>query len=257
MRPFFRHYGAKYRLSRLLPEPTHKTIIEPFAGSACYSVMHGAGKDVILCDIDPQTAAIWQWLITASVSDIMALPPTLEEIKDVRLIDAPEPARWLVQRWLTPQGGRSHTYPPPSCVELSKRPCKRNVFWGKGIRQRIAEQIPLIRHWRIECAEWESVCGPKATYIFDPPYQLNNGSYDKNTYGKGSIKNVDFDELARVCKSLDGQVIVHEQEGATWLPFVTLRERAMTGCRKEGRVKTRHEVVWISDSGQRQGRLFC
>jgi len=255
MRPFFRHYGAKYRLSRLLPEPTHKTIIEPFAGSACYSVMHGAGKDVILCDIDPQTAAIWQWLITASVSDIMALPPTLEEIKDVRLIDAPEPARWLVQTWLTPQGTRSHTRAPPSCLKLAQR--HPSSFWGREIQKRIAEQVPLIRHWQVECAEWKSVCRYKATYVFDPPYHKNVNSYANNTYGKGSIKNVDFEELANVCKSLDGQVIVHEQEGATWLPFVTLREKAMTGYRKEGKAKMRHEVVWISDSTQRQGRLFC
>jgi hypothetical protein len=218
--------------------------------------MHGAGKDVILCDIDPQTAAIWQWLITASVSDIMALPPTLEEIKDVRLLDAPEPARWLVQRWLGLQGSRSQFRSPPSCIELAKQPDKRNCFWGNGIRQRIAEQVPLIRHWRVECAEWQSVCGPKATYVFDPPYQSNDGSYANNTYGKGGIKNVDFQELAEVCKSLDGQVIVHEQEGATWLPFVTLREKAMTGYRKEEKAKMRHEVVWISDSTQRQGKLF-
>ena len=176
----------------------------------------------------------------------------------MRLIDAPEPAKWLIQRWLTPQGGRSNFYAPPSCIEMSKQPDKRSSLWGTAIRKRISEQIPLIRHWRVECAEWQSVCGPTATYVFDPPYQSNDGSYVSNTYGKGSIKNVDFDELASVCKSLDGQVMVHEQYGATWLPFVTLREKAMTGCHKEaGKAKTRHEVVWISDSGQRQVKLFC
>lgn len=101
------------------------------------------------------------------------------------------------------------------------------------------------------------MCGATATYIFDPPYKHNKEANATGAYGLGVASSVDFGRIADIAKNLSGQVIVHEQEGATWLPFVTLTEKAITGHRKDGKAKMRHEVVWISDSTQRQGRLFC
>ena len=246
LRPFFKHYGAKYQLSSLLPAPRYKHIVEPFAGSACYSLLYGAGRDVTLCEIDPQTAAIWRWLVAAAPSDVLALPGKLEEIEDVRTIDAPEPARWLVQRWMTPQGSRSNFRAPPSALALAATAGHETSFWGVGIRQRVASQLPHIRHWRIVEGHWEDVCAGEATYIFDPPYQHNKGS-TCGVYGKGAALP-DFGRLAAVVRSLPGQIIVHEQEGADWLPFWGLKGDAMTGRASTvaGR-KRRHEVVWMNN----------
>jgi hypothetical protein len=203
---------------------------------------------VTLCDIDPQTAAIWRWLVAASPSDVLALPGTLEEIKDVRTIDAPEPARLLVQRWLTPQGSRSNFRASPSAITFAATPGHETSFWGVGIRQRIASQLPYIRHWRIVEGHWEDVCAGEATYIFDPPYQHNASANTKNTYGKGIASMLDFSRLAAVARSLPGQVIVHEQKGADWLPFWSLKADAMTGRAPTGAGrKQQHEVVWMNN----------
>jgi len=38
LRPFWRYYGGKFRAAPRYPTPTHKTIVEPFAGAAGYSL---------------------------------------------------------------------------------------------------------------------------------------------------------------------------------------------------------------------------
>lgn len=40
LHPFFPYYGSKWSLGPLYPAPRHDRIIEPFAGSACYSLHH-------------------------------------------------------------------------------------------------------------------------------------------------------------------------------------------------------------------------
>lgn len=253
MRPFFKHFGAKYRLSSKLPPPRYKTIIEPFAGSACYSTMYGENRDVVLCDLDPQTAAIWKYLIQATPSDIMALPGALKEITDIRKMGLSEPEQLLLQRWMTPQGSRSNYFPPKSCLKLMEDRTKASSFWGKEIRDRIAHQVSKIKHWTIVCDEWKTVCGDTATYLFDPPYQKNKHS---GVYGKGKNNQVDFNELADACMCLPGQIIVHEQSGADWLPFETLESNALTGARQKTSTKRQHEVVFIKDNAPVQQRLF-
>ncbi len=38
----FAYYGAKHGLAPKYPRPQHRVIVEPFAGSAAYSVHHAA-----------------------------------------------------------------------------------------------------------------------------------------------------------------------------------------------------------------------
>lgn len=49
---------------------------------------------------------------------------------------------------------------------------------------------------------------------------------------------MDFDALATWCRSRTGQVIVCEQQGATWLPFTPLAD----ALNSQGKIKT--EVIW-------------
>jgi site-specific DNA-adenine methylase len=49
LRPFFTYTGGKYRLAPRYPEPRHNLIIEPFAGSAGYSLRHPE-REVLLID---------------------------------------------------------------------------------------------------------------------------------------------------------------------------------------------------------------
>lgn len=57
MRPFFKRYGSKWRLSsKLFAPPPGLVIVEPFAGAAGYSTLYGAGRTVVLVDTDQKVA---------------------------------------------------------------------------------------------------------------------------------------------------------------------------------------------------------
>lgn len=40
LKPFFTYFGGKYRIAPRYPKPQYNTIIEPFAGSAGYSLRY-------------------------------------------------------------------------------------------------------------------------------------------------------------------------------------------------------------------------
>jgi site-specific DNA-adenine methylase len=99
LRPFFSYYGSKWRDSpRLYPKPLYKTIIEPFAGSAGYSLRYPE-HDVLLVDADPVIAGVWKYLIAADESEILGLPD-VKEGQRVSDLDIPEQAKWLIGFWL-------------------------------------------------------------------------------------------------------------------------------------------------------------
>ena len=61
MKPFFSYYGSKHRLCQqgFYPPPkVGNIVIEPFAGSATYSVYHES-EHAILIDKDPVIANRW------------------------------------------------------------------------------------------------------------------------------------------------------------------------------------------------------
>ena len=60
----FSYYGRKRLLAHYYAEPQHDLIVEPFAGSAGYS-LHGNRwrKDVLLLDRDTRLVGVWEWLI--------------------------------------------------------------------------------------------------------------------------------------------------------------------------------------------------
>ncbi len=57
IRPFFSYFGAKWRLAPRYPAPAHRTIVEPFAGSAGYACRYPDHR-VILVERDPVIAAL-------------------------------------------------------------------------------------------------------------------------------------------------------------------------------------------------------
>lgn len=98
MRPFFPYYGAKWMLAPKYPAPAGRTVIEPFAGSAAYSVRHDVQRAVLL-DAGPVLAGVWSPLIGASQREILALPDLANE---QRVADLPlcQEARDFVGFWL-------------------------------------------------------------------------------------------------------------------------------------------------------------
>jgi hypothetical protein len=231
LRPFFGFYGGKWRdTPRNYPPPQHHEIVEPFAGSAGYSVRHGASHAVVLCDKDPVIAGVWKYLIGVSPAEILMLPdvPLGGTVDD---LDVCQEARWLIGFWLN-RGAARPCKRPSKWMREGVRP---GSFWGDRVRQRIASQVTSIRHWRVFNRDYRE-CGvsQSATWFIDPPYREAGKHY---AYGSDAI---DFEDLGRWCQSRPGQTIVCEGPGADWLPFKTVGSVKTTRAGKRAT-----ERVWL------------
>jgi site-specific DNA-adenine methylase len=244
MRPFFKHFGGKWRLSGKVPPPEHDTIIEPFAGGAGYSVRYGAGKRVILIDADADTVSIWRWLIAASEADVLALPVDEVAVKvEIRGLGLDHEPVLLIQRWLTPSGSRSTWSRPPSGVYDPGSRVGPGSLWTDTTKRRIASQLHQIRDWQVIHGDYRDAPDIAATWHIDPPYIDNKTGHSE--YGTPML---DYQELGAWCKTRRGQVMVHEQHGAEWLQFETLNAKAQTsGQKKNGKAKRAHEVWWRNE----------
>lgn len=239
LRPFFSFYGSKWRnVSKRYPRPFHRTIVEPFAGSAGYS-LHYPSNRVILYEIDPIIASVWTYLVRVKSSEILSIP-NLDLDGTVDDLHVCEEAKWLVGLWLC-RASRGPRKSPSKWMRDGNRP---GSFWGDHIRTRIAYQLEKIRHWEVHNCSYS--CGPEvgvATWFIDPPYQ-STGRYYR--FGSDSI---DYSALADWCESRRGQTIVCEAEGADWLPF---RRLARFRTARVGRYS--NEVYWLNSFKRRDLR---
>lgn len=219
LKPFFSYYGAKHAFSSLYPVPRHATIYEPFAGSAAYSC-RWFERRVILFELDPCVAGVWDFLIKATVSEIQRLPIVVDDVDALRI---PIEARWLIGFWLA--RGRMHPAKTPSAwMRVGDDP---QSFWGEIVRSRIAAQVDSIRHWKIQQADYRTAPRRKATWFIDPPYSIKGRHY--------RCWKIDYPRLAKWCLERAGQLIVCETVGASWLPFSSLATvSTMRGKRRRG-----------------------
>ena len=153
MRPFFTYYGGKWSMARRYAPVRHELIIEPFAGSAGFSVRHEAPR-AVLCDVNPQVAEVWRYLIATPADEIRALPLLLpgQDVADLPLC---QEARWLIG-WNLSKGAES---PRRTLSAWGRVPKYASQFWGERVRERIASQVDLIRAGRL-CMETShsSIC---------------------------------------------------------------------------------------------------
>ena len=233
LRPFFYFFGSKYRLAPTYPEPALGTIVEPFAGSAGYSVRHHT-RNVVLADADPVIAGLWEFLIRASRREILRIPAHVYHVSEVR---GPQEVRWLVGFWLN----HPSAYPREVISARSIKHTSKFGTWGPAARQRVADQVGEIRHWKVRRGSYETLPALLATWFVDPPY-VHEGRH----YRYGSDK-IDYSALGRWCLSRRGQVMVCENLGADWLPFRGHR-LAMASVRKSGLARYSHEVIWTRDA---------
>lgn len=236
VRPFFGYFGGKWRDAlRNYPAPIHNTIVEPFAGAAGYALRYHTRK-VVLCEKDETIAGVWQYLIKVSASEIRAIPnlPAEGTVDDLKVC---QEARWLVGLWLN----RAASRPRRSPSRWMRDGIRPGSFWGERVRETIASQVDLIRHWRLHHGDYAGapVAGP-ATWFIDPPYQEAGRHYHHGS------ADLDYVQLARWCRSRAGQVIVCENQGAAWLPFEPVGDVKTT---RAGRRSV--EVVWRKDDASR------
>lgn len=221
MKPFFTYYGGKYRIAPHYPAPKHKTIIEPFAGAAGYSVRHYT-HDVILVDASPIICGTWDYLISASQEEILNLPDIPHDLT-VDDFDLIQEQRWLIGFWLN----KASTGPRKSPGLWMRQGTRPNSHWGPAIRARLANQVEKIRHWKVIQGDYSASPSTEATWFIDPPYQKQGVLYPK--------KVDSFAELGSWCLERSGQVIVCEAEGADWLPFEPFREHKTVEGKRGGK----------------------
>jgi hypothetical protein len=231
LRPFFGYYGGKWRdATKHYPRPEFTTIVEPFAGSAGYSLRY-PHRTVLLCEADPIIADIWRYLIRVNPKEILSIPdvPHDGSIDDLHLC---QEASWLVGFWLN-RGTAGPRKRPSKWMRDGIRP---GSFWGDRVRRTIASQVRHIRHWKIfNCDFSNSPVPTAATWFIDPPYQKAGSHY------KFGSSEIDYSELGVWCRSRVGQVIACENAGATWLPFRPLATVKTTRAAQRSK-----EVYWLS-----------
>ena len=83
LKPFWSYYGAKYNIAHHYPCPQHDIIVEPFAGSAQYSLLHYK-RDVRLYDLDENICMVWDYLLHAKESQLRGLTLDFEHIYDLK-----------------------------------------------------------------------------------------------------------------------------------------------------------------------------
>lgn len=237
LRPFFGYFGSKWQLAPRYPAPAQPTIVEPFAGAAGYST-RWPDRRVVLCDLDPVVAGLWQYLIRASEAEVLAIPD-LPEGGTVADMGLPQEQAWLVGFWVNRGQVAPRNRPSRWMRDYRGMPRYDGNFWGPQVRERVARQLAAIRHWEAHCCDYRDcpVAG-RATRFVDPPYQETGGRY---TYGTDCL---DHAELGRWCRRQEGLTIACEAEGADWLPFRpvgTMKTQSRNG-------KRRAEVAWAQSN---------
>lgn len=205
----FGYYGSKSKLVHYYPKPKHNIIIEPFAGSARYSLLHYQ-YDVTLIDKYDVVTNIWKWLQQCNENDILKLPipkqgDDLRKIKSLTEIERSFLGFFIATGQAKPNNIVTKMEGvKPESIKRSLNKCALQLF--------------KIKHWKIINGSYEDHENINATWFIDPPYQ-----YGGEHQYKFNNKLIDFNELAKWCKSRNGQVIVCENIKADWLPFTPIK----------------------------------
>lgn len=102
----------------------------------------------------------------------------------------------------------------------------------RKLKKTAIQNLEKIKHWKIMSKDYRRIPNIEATWFIDPPYQ-----YPKSKY---KFHKLNYEELADWCKSRKGQVIVSENEKATWMDFKFLTTY-------QGMAGKQIETIWTND----------
>lgn len=200
------YYGRKSKIIDKYPNPQFDIIIEPFAGTAVYSLhKDNWKKQVILIDKYDVIINLWHYLQQAKPDDILKLPELKygDNLDNYNQLCKEE--KYLIGFCIN--GGSANP----------KKKVQKYSTWNEKTKYYIASNLHKIKHWDIRLGdydEFEDINYLTATWFIDPPYQYG-GKYYKYQIS-------DYNKLAEYCKSRKGQVIVCENTKANWLDFKPL-----------------------------------
>ena len=213
MKPFFSYFGSKYRLAKFYPSPLPDVpIVEPFAGSAAYSVYYNAPK-AILYDVNPCICGIWDYLIKVSPVEVMALPDRV--VESTEEVKAPQAARDLIGFWLAKARGAPAKKIGPWARDYYSD--TRAHVWGPAVKVRLASQVEKIRGWQIIQGSFDTCPDIRATWFIDPPYVTTA----RKTY---VFNKINYLELAAFSYSRRGMALNCDDISAPYLPFLPFHE---------------------------------
>lgn len=202
----FSYYGSKSKIVDYYPLPKHKKIIEPFAGSARYSLKYWQ-NDVLLVDKYERIINIWKYLQEATIKDIEKLPILKkgETLNDFIFLCKEEKdlLGFMIQAGVNA--------PRLTCTEAGVRN-------QKTAKKNIIRDLHKIKHWTIKHGSFEELQNEEATWFIDPPYQFGGNYYIVNN------KSIDYRQLGEWCKGRNGQIIVCENSKADWMDFKELKK---------------------------------
>lgn len=201
----FYFYGRKFKIGNKYPRPKYNTIIEPFAGSAAYSMLY-SNNNIILNDLDDKIYKTWKYLISVSTKEIMSLPILQkgQSLNDPEFNHLRDEQKYLIGFYLNPGSSSPKKSPGNYCA------------WNEKNKKILIDNIEKVRHWNINNKDYKDIDNVEATWFIDPPYQKQGKWY------KHGNKDINYKELGEWCLSRKGQVIVCENIDADWLPFEEL-----------------------------------
>ena len=244
----FRYFGSKWQMARHYGRPRRDLVIEPFAGSACYST-YWSWPNVALFDINDEVCGIWDYLINCSENDIKRLPDWIDRCG--QLFEYSLPEERLMARWIwygmnvvTPKTSRLKSYHKFRDAMVnggSEEETIRNgaTFWCPAVKNRIIKQKEFIRSWTVDCCSYKKIPDLNGHWHIDPPYI---SSFKKYAYG--SLNHLDYKHLAQWAQEREDAVDVCEEQGAKWLPFKPLQRN------KNLKNKYYLEVFWRKDRAE-------
>jgi len=201
----FSYYGSKSKIVQYYPKPRFDKIIEPFAGSARYS-LKWFDRDVLLVDMYSNVVDTWNWLKKCSKKDILGLPRLRggDDIRNIKLSNE----EFIFLSFACSAGSATPRYTVSKFGEQNAKTLYTNV----------SDNLFKIKHWNIKLGSYEQIENEQATWFIDPPYMFGGHEY------KFSNKRIDYTQLAKWCKSRNGQIIVCENTKSDWLPFKPMTE---------------------------------
>jgi site-specific DNA-adenine methylase len=240
-RSAFSFYGGKSKILDFYPAPKHDLIIEPFAGGGSYSLRHGEGRSVWLNDADPKVYGMWTFLrddLPAWVERIPARVGVGDRASEL-VPGAPEGLVSIMQAEAN-QGTQGARGTHDQVTSMGAK------CWPR-IKDKLQWAHEKVQGWQITNLPYDQVIpnpgafdlpfevALSATWFIDPPYDNPAGRRYRQQV-------VDYGRLRDYCLSRKGQVIVCENQGATWLPFEPVVARR--GIRSRYQKSNANEAIY-------------
>jgi len=211
----FYYYGRKKKIGSKYKVTNKVIIIEPFAGSAAYSLRpENISKNVILFEKSKRVYDLWYWLINHATHD---------DIMKLGYIKKGDKVREFI-KILHSASKRAFDYKTITVTSVME------TNWNSNL-PKMAELVGKIKHWKVynNCyTEIDDVIGNlDCCWFIDPPYKGDAGMGYSH-----SSKNIDYNELSEWCKNRNGDVIVCEGSYADWLPFEKLTQQSTINGKK-------------------------